>query len=72
MKKIARKIIHYVGLTIKMPFVALFIVSYLAVYYMQLASVVVRMAFDESNPKSPIASLVVCLRDIADELEELI
>ena len=70
MKKIARKIIHYVGVAIKTPFLALFALSYSALYLLQLASVAVRMAFDEPKIKSPINSLIIGLRLIADDLEE--
>lgn len=72
MKKIARKIIHYVGVAIKTPFLALFALSYTALYLLQLVSVVVRMVFDEPNIKSPLGSLMFCLRCIADSLEEVI
>lgn len=70
MKKIARKIIHYVGVIIKAPFLALFALSYIAVYLLQLVSVAVRMVFGEPRIKGPIVSLIVGLRLIADDLEE--
>ena len=72
MKIIVRKIVHYVGVAIKMPFVALFCVSYIALYLLQLASAVVRVAFDEPDVKGPLISLMDCLRDISDELEKTI
>lgn len=72
MKKIARKIIHYVGVAIKTPFLALFALSYTALYLLQLVSVVVCMAFDEPNIKRPLVNLMVCLRRIADSLEEVV
>lgn len=70
MKKIARKIIHYAGVAIKTPFLALFATAYTIAYLLQLVSVAVRMVFNEPNVKSPIVSLIVGLRLIADDLEE--
>ena len=72
MRKIARKIIHYVGVAIKMPFVALFAASYLAIYLLQLASVAVRVAFDEPHTKEPLNVLMGAASDVVDSLEELI
>ena len=72
MKKIVRKIIHYIGVAIKTPFFALCCVSFLAMYLLQLVSVVVRMAFDEPNVDSPMVSLLVALRLVVDEVEKTI
>ena len=65
MKKIARKIIHYVGVAIKTPFFALFALSYIALYMLQLVSVIVCMAFDEPNIKKPsLTSWYVCVSSL--------
>lgn len=72
MKTIAREIVHYVGVAIKIPFLALFCVSYIALYLLQLASAVVRIAFDEPNVKGPLIILMDSMRGIADDLEKLI
>ena len=72
MKKIARKIIHYVGVAVKMPFVVLFCVSLIALYFLQMLAVCVRVMFDEPNVKYPMVIIVNGLRDIAGYIERSI
>lgn len=72
MKKIAREIIHYVGVAVKMPFVVLFCVSFIALYLLQTLAVCVRVMFDEPDVKYPLEVIMNGLRDIADDIERLI
>jgi hypothetical protein len=72
MKKIARKIIHYVGVAVKMPFVVLFCVSFIALYFLQILAVCVRVMFDEPDVKYPMVIIMDGLRDIADDVERAI
>ena len=72
MRKIAREIIHYVGVVVKMHFVALFCVSFIALYLPQTLAVCVRAMFDEPDVKYHLEVIMNGLRDIADDIERLI
>lgn len=72
MKKIARKIIHYVGEAVKVPVVVLFCVSIIALYFLQFAAGCVRVIFDEPDVEYPMVAFTNGLRDIADEAERII
>lgn len=72
MKKIARKIIHYVGVAVKVPVVVLFCASFMALYFLQLLTACVRVMFDEPDVEYPMVVIVNGLRDIADGIERVI
>ena len=64
--KIFREIVHYIGVAVKLPFVALLFISFVVIYLLQTASCCLRVCLDEPDFKQPMIDYAYVLRRISD------
>ena len=64
--KIFREIVHYIGVAVKLPFVALLFISVVVIYLLQTASCCLRVCLDEPDFKQPMIGYAYVLRRISD------